>query len=191
MNEHQHREASGYFRSAVSVSELLATLPQQRPFRFIDEILEIDDKRVVSCYRFRENEFFYPGHFPDRPVTPGVILLEAMAQGGMVLQSLYLLARELGVEESKRYRTLITGAELECFEPVYPETSVVMHCDLVAWRSRRIRVQVKMRDTKGALVAQSTVSGLAVLWNQERFSRLEKEQSATLADVKADAQISS
>jgi 3-hydroxyacyl-[acyl-carrier-protein] dehydratase len=54
---------------------VLAAVPQQEPFRFIDEILELDTDGIVGAYRFKADEYFYRGHFPERPITPGVILV--------------------------------------------------------------------------------------------------------------------
>jgi 3-hydroxyacyl-[acyl-carrier-protein] dehydratase len=59
----------------LTPAQLLDLLPQQRPFRFVDEIVEVDEQRIVGRYTFREDEWFYAGHFPGRPITPGVILL--------------------------------------------------------------------------------------------------------------------
>ena len=64
----------------LSADEVLARVPQQPPFRFIDEILELDAEHILAGYRFREDAGFYRGHFPGNPITPGVILLETMAQ---------------------------------------------------------------------------------------------------------------
>ena len=73
-----------------TIKTILMAVPQQAPFRFIDDILEVDERRITGGYRFREDEYFYRGHFPGRPVTPGVILIEAMAQTGVVAFGLYL-----------------------------------------------------------------------------------------------------
>ena len=62
----------------LSPRQILELLPQQHPFRFVDEILEVDEQRISGRYTFRHDEFFYSGHFPGRPITPGVILLESM-----------------------------------------------------------------------------------------------------------------
>ncbi len=69
---------------------ILEMVPQRHPFRFIEEILELDEEHIVGVYRFRSDEYFYRGHFPGLPVTPGVILIETMAQTGVVAFGLYL-----------------------------------------------------------------------------------------------------
>ena len=67
---------------AALKQEVLSLVPQQPPFRFIDEIISLDDEQIIGAYRFREDEYFYRGHFPGNPITPGVILIETMAQAG-------------------------------------------------------------------------------------------------------------
>ena len=78
-------------------AEVLAALPQQAPFRFLDEIVELDDEHIVARYTFRDDEDFYRGHFPGNPLTPGVILVETMAQAGVVALGLYLVMMGLVV----------------------------------------------------------------------------------------------
>jgi 3-hydroxyacyl-[acyl-carrier-protein] dehydratase len=73
-------------------NEIEALLPHRRPFLFVDEILEADKDRIVARHVFTGDEFFFPGHFPQYPVVPGVILIETMAQsGGAGLKKLELL----------------------------------------------------------------------------------------------------
>ena len=78
----------------LSKAEVLALVPQQEPFRFIDEIVELDDEHIVARYTFRPDADFYRGHFPGNPITPGVILTETMAQAGVVAFGIYLYALE-------------------------------------------------------------------------------------------------
>lgn len=151
-------------RRTISAADILAALPQGSLFRFVDRILELDATHVVARYRFRPDEFFYYGHFPERPVTPGVILLEAMAQCGLTVQGLFLLGQEIGMEEARHYRVLFSGAEVEWFDLVLPGDEIVLRSELVAWRMRRIRSRVKLFSEAGALKAESMVSGMSVLW---------------------------
>ncbi len=98
---------------AIMREKILAAVPQQPPFRFIETIRELDEEGIVGSYRFRRDEYFYRGHFPGRPVTPGVILIEAMAQTGVVAHGLYLSLLRSGAEggDLKKIITLFTLAE--------------------------------------------------------------------------------
>ncbi len=56
--------------TGLSHDEILALVPQQAPFRFIDNIVSVNEDGIVGQYTFKEDETFYAGHFPGQPVTP-------------------------------------------------------------------------------------------------------------------------
>ena len=107
-------------------SQVLDLLPQQEPFRFVDEILEVGDDHIVARYTFRPEADFYRGHFPGNPITPGVLLIEAMAQTGVVALGIYLVARERGVEEVRRVLTVFTDVTAEFTGVVRPGDTVTI-----------------------------------------------------------------
>jgi 3-hydroxyacyl-[acyl-carrier-protein] dehydratase len=142
-------------------------MPCGRRFLFLDEILEVDRTHILARYQFPKDEFFYQGHFPERAVTPGTILLEAMCQCGITAHSYYFLAMELGVEIARRYRVLFTNSEAEWFELVAPGSIVTIHSELLAWRLRRIRARVKMFSEANSLIAEAILAGASVSWHPD------------------------
>jgi beta-hydroxyacyl-ACP dehydratase FabZ len=70
----------------IEVGEIRAILPHRYPFLLVDRIKELEEgRRIVGLKNVTVNEPFFQGHFPDRPIMPGVLILEAMAQVGGVL----------------------------------------------------------------------------------------------------------
>lgn len=67
--------------------EILAAIPHRDPFLLLDEIVEQSDTRIVCRKKFTGDEFWYQGHYPEFPITPGVLLCEAAMQAGAVLLS--------------------------------------------------------------------------------------------------------
>jgi 3-hydroxyacyl-[acyl-carrier-protein] dehydratase len=70
----------------MDINEILQHLPHRYPFLLVDRVLELEEgKRVLAVKNVTMNEPFFPGHFPHRPVMPGVLILEALAQAAAVL----------------------------------------------------------------------------------------------------------
>jgi 3-hydroxyacyl-[acyl-carrier-protein] dehydratase len=147
--------------AALSPAEVLARLPQQEPFRFVDEIHEIDDDHVVASYRWREDADFYRGHFPGNPVTPGVLLVESMAQSAVVALGLYLIEKELP-EEASKLVTLFTDVNVEFSGVVRPGSRVLVRGRKLFFRRRKLRSEAEMRLEDGTLVCSGTLSGMGV-----------------------------
>ncbi|MBA4395849.1 MAG: beta-hydroxyacyl-ACP dehydratase [Syntrophus sp. (in: bacteria)] len=148
-----------------TIDAILTAVPQRAPFRFIDDILELDERRITGRYRFREDEYFYRGHFPGRPVTPGVILIEAMAQTGVVAFGLYLslLKNALSPERMKGLTTLFTLADnVEFFSTVAPGETVIIQGEKVYFRGTNIKASVIMTRENGAVVCSGALAGMGV-----------------------------
>ena len=94
-------------------------LPHRDPFLLIDEVVELEPgARVVARKRVREDEWYLRGHFPGRPVMPGVLIVEAMAQTGAVAvlaeeENRGRIALFAGIDDTRFKRIVEPGDELE------------------------------------------------------------------------------
>jgi 3-hydroxyacyl-[acyl-carrier-protein] dehydratase len=145
----------------LTPKQVLDLIPQQDPFRFIDDILELDDDHIVGTYRFRPDADFYRGHFPGNPVTPGVILVESLAQLGIVALGIYLLARESESDIAK-VTTLFTDMNVEFAGIVKPGDRVTITAEKVFFRRRKLRSSAEMKLADGTIVCSGIVSGMGI-----------------------------
>lgn len=147
------------------IARVLAAVPQQPPFRFIDDILSVDENHIVGACRFSENADFYKGHFPGRPLTPGVLLLEALAQTGVVAFGIYLVMKTgaMTQEEMQRYFTLFTFMEsVEFTGLVKPGERVIVRGEKIYFRKLNIKARAVMERENGEPVCSGIIAGMAV-----------------------------
>lgn len=148
----------------VTADRVLDLIPQQRPFRFIDTILSMDDEKIRAAYRFRADESFYRGHFPGNPVTPGAILIEAMAQTGVVAMGIYLLLKQgMPVSALREMTTLFAFAdEIEFAGIVVPGETVVLHGEKIYLRKGNLKTRCRITRENGAFVCGGVLTGTGV-----------------------------
>jgi len=148
-----------------TVEAVLNAIPQKRPFRFIDDILDLDEGGITGVYRFREDEFFYAGHFPGQPVTPGVILIETMAQTGVVAYGIYLnmVFGMLGPSWLERYLFLFSFVESVDFNGVVrPGERVIVRGEKIYFRRQVLKSRTVMEREGGGIVCTGVLAGMAV-----------------------------
>ncbi len=146
----------------LTPAEVLARVPQQEPFRFIDEILSIDAEQIQASYTWRPDADFYRGHFPGNPVTPGVLLIESMAQAGVVALGIYLLSLEGAAAEAEKIVTVFTDVQVDFSGMAKPGDRVQIEGRKVFWRRRKLRSEIEMRLEDGTVVCSGVLSGMGV-----------------------------
>jgi 3-hydroxyacyl-[acyl-carrier-protein] dehydratase len=148
-----------------TMNQILNSVPQQYPFRFIDNVLELDEEHIVGAYRFREDEYFYRGHFPGRPITPGVILIETMAQTGVVAFGLYLKMMQTRAtgETTKDLITLFTLVEgVEFTGMVQPGERVIIRGQKMHFRMGSLKSKITMERENGEMVSGGILAGMGI-----------------------------
>ena len=103
----------------LDINEIKQLLPHRYPFLLLDKVIELIPKeRIVAVKQVTYNEFFFRGHFPEAPVMPGVLIIEAMAQAGAVLALCEIEDREKkipffsGIERARFRRPVVPGDTL-------------------------------------------------------------------------------
>ncbi|QMV18654.1 3-hydroxyacyl-ACP dehydratase FabZ [Granulicella sp. 5B5] len=136
---------------AMDIQQIMALIPHRYPFLLIDRIVEMERKvRLVAIKNVTANEPQFTGHFPDHPIMPGVLTIEAMAQAGAVL-----LLSEIADRENKL--VLFTGIDEAKFRrPVTPGDQLRIEVETIQWSSR-------MSKMKGTCLVNGKVAAQAII----------------------------
>lgn len=145
----------------MNSAKIIKLLPYKKPFLFVDELTEISKNGITGNYTYREDEFFYEGHFKNNPITPGVILTETMAQIGVVCLGVFLLEDHVSSED-KKPQIALTSNQVDFFLPVLPKEKVTVISEKEYFRFNKLKCKVKMLNSKNELVCRGTISGMII-----------------------------
>ena len=141
----------------LDVREIFRQIPHRYPFLLVDRIVEVEaDQRIVGIKNVTVNEGFFQGHFPNRPVMPGVLICEAMAQVGAILA----YTSRGGGDGEKAF--VLTGLDRVKFKrPVEPGDQLRLELTCLKRRGSFWKMTgVAMVD--GKIVAQAEISAMEV-----------------------------
>jgi len=119
-----------------SPEEILEVLPHRYPMLLVDKIVEIEPKeKIVAVKNVTFNENFFQGHYPEKPIMPGVLIIEAMAQasGCLLLKSIEKEEKEMyyfaGIDKAKFRKTVIPGDQVK------------LKCEVLKFKKRVAKVK--------------------------------------------------
>ncbi|MEP6467043.1 MAG: hypothetical protein ABJB05_12105, partial [Parafilimonas sp.] len=161
------------FQAKNMYADILDKLPYKSSFRFVDEIVLLDESGVTGNYRLKKDAFFYEDHFPGNPVTPGVIITEIMAQVGLVVLGIYII---LNSNEKNNLRTnenifpLLTSTEVSFFKMVLPGEKVTVVSKKQYFRFNKLKCYIEMKNDKEELIARGMFAGIIQKINANSIS---------------------
>lgn len=142
----------------MTATEIIALLPYSKPFLFVDDIISIDEEGAKGTFIFDEKLDFYKGHFKNNPITPGVILIETMAQIGLVCLGIYLISKNDST--ILQQQIVFTSSEVEFLLPVFPNEKVTVISEKVYFRFGKLKCKVKMLNSNNQEVCSGTIAGI-------------------------------
>ncbi len=143
----------------LDTKEIMKILPHRYPFLLVDKIIELDLEKgtIVGQKNLTINEAFFQGHFPDAPIMPGVLILEALAQTGGVLLHLK--------QNPDKIAVLLSVKNAKFRHPVRPGDVLCLHAEGVFFSSKG-----------GKIRAYATVNGKTACEAEIGFACINKEQ---------------
>src|SRR5690348_13229275 len=149
------------FMTTLDINEIQRILPHRYPFLLVDRIIELEPERIVGIKNVTRNEPFFAGHFPDFPVMPGVLIVEAMAQTAGVL-----VLKTIADRDSKL--VLLVSIDYARFRrPVVPGDMLRLEMTLVKRKATVVKVAGRA-TVDGQLVAEAEVMCKLADKNEDR-----------------------
>jgi 3-hydroxyacyl-[acyl-carrier-protein] dehydratase len=153
------REALPRNATALDIKSIVKILPHRFPFLLVDRVLELnrEERYILAQKNVTVNEQFFQGHFPDTPLMPGVLILEALAQAGAVY---------VHYSDPKGKLAVLMGIKNAKFRhPVRPGDILLLRC-----------TEQHMSSKAGRLTAEATVEGKLAVEAEFAFALVDREQ---------------
>lgn len=143
------------------LEEIISKLPYRKPFHFVDKLESVDENGAKGIYTLKEDEYFYEGHFPDNPVTPGVIIVEIMAQIGLVCFGIFL--EQSKSNNSDNFVPLFSSTNVDFLKPSYPGDKLMVSSKKIYYRFGKLKCDIECHNlTSDKLICKGEFSGMII-----------------------------
>lgn len=134
----------------LDINAIMKALPHRYPFLLVDRVVAFEkNKRIVAIKNVTINEPFFQGHFPDIPIMPGVLIVEAMGQAGGVL-----VIRSLPSETQGKMIYFMGFDKVRFRKPVVPGDQLIMELEMLKLRSKAVKM-AGIAKVDGKVVAEA------------------------------------
>jgi 3-hydroxyacyl-[acyl-carrier-protein] dehydratase len=138
------------------IAEKLNRVPHIKPYRFIESISEVSDSHIIGSCFLDADSFFYKGHFPKNPITPGYIITEVMAQTGILGLGLYLVKNNIeGIKHA-----FLTSTDVKFHSVSYPNDTITINSQKIYFRFSKLKCYIKAFNQNGKLLCSGYFSGI-------------------------------
>ena len=126
----------------METEDILASIPHQKPFLFVDEILEHSNDHIIGEYTFQRSADFFNGHFPQKAIVPGVLLTECAAQIGLACFGVILAQQD--EKEDHQPQIFLSHSNMDFLRAVFPDQLIKVEAKLDYYRFNKLSVKVSL-----------------------------------------------
>ena len=142
---------------SINIEKILKSLPHRYPLLLVDKVVEVEpNKKIVAIKNVTFNEPHFLGHFPDHPIMPGVLIIEALAQAGALMVT---SAPDFKAEDKLVYFMSIDGAKFR--KPVVPGDVLELHVEAIQNRGAVWKLAA-VAKVDGQKVSEAELSAMIV-----------------------------
>jgi 3-hydroxyacyl-[acyl-carrier-protein] dehydratase len=144
-------------KSVLNIEKIIKSLPHRYPLLLVDRVIELEpNKKIIGVKNVTFNEPHFMGHFPDHPIMPGVLIIEALAQAGALMVT---ASPDFEAENKLVYFMSIDGAKFR--KPVTPGDVLELHVEAIQNRGAVWKLDAKA-IVNGQKVAEAVLSAMIV-----------------------------
>jgi 3-hydroxyacyl-[acyl-carrier-protein] dehydratase len=141
----------------INIEKILKSLPHRYPLLLVDKVIELEtNKKIIAIKNVTFNEPHFLGHFPNHPIMPGVLIIEALAQAGALMVT---CSEDFNAEDKLVYFMSIDGAKFR--KPVIPGDVLELHVEVVQNRGNVWKLS-GVAKVDGAKVSEAQLSAMIV-----------------------------